>query len=87
MRTEELNKQKWARERGSEKKSGKKIVPGSGPFLDPKGSDAWRKFYHEKSFKGKYSLHFIKRPSLLTSLIQLCYTTLKFEIEKLFKYH
>ena len=40
MRTEELNKQKWARERGSEKKSGKKIVPGSGPFLDPKGSDA-----------------------------------------------
>ena len=44
--------------RGSEKKSGKKIVLGSGPFLDPKGSDAWRKFYHEKSFKGKYSLHF-----------------------------
>ena len=60
MHTEELNKQKWAREggRGSEKKSGKKIVLGSGPFLDPKGSDAWRKFYHEKSFKGKYSLHF-----------------------------
>ena len=46
------------REGGSEKKSGKKIVLGSGPFLDPKGSDAWRKFYHEKSFKGKYSLHF-----------------------------
>ena len=45
-------------EGGSEKKSGKKIVLGSGPFLDPKGSDAWRKFYHEKSFKGKYSLHF-----------------------------
>ena len=61
------------REGGSEKKSGEKIVPGSGPFLDPKGSDAWRKFYHEKSFKGKYSLHFY----LMTLSLDFLETKLK----------
>ena len=86
MRTEELNKQKWARERGSEKKSGKKIVPGSGPFLDSKGSDAWRKFYHEKSFKGKYSLHFIKRPSLPPDFLNSIVLHFSSEIEKLFNF-
>ena len=62
------------RERGrSEKKSGEKIVPGSGPFLDPKGSDAWSKFYHGKSFKGKYNLHFIERTTCKADLFILSF--------------